>query len=115
MKKKIIMGLFVLATVIGMGFAFDEYKQGDLLIALEPMKCYDAKDAIRTETKGKSVIFFNSSQSKTICVQYKIKYSVMNKILTKSDTVYISPIGTKEIAVSGPVNKVEIVAASYCD
>ena len=48
MKKKIIMGLFVLTAVIGMGFAFDEYKQGDLLIALEPMQCYDAKAAIST-------------------------------------------------------------------
>lgn len=115
MKKKIIMGLFVLTAVIGMGFAFDEYKQGDLLIALEPMQCYDAKAAISTETKGKSVIFFNSSQSKTILMQYKIKYSVNTGISTKSGKEYISPLGTKEITVSGHVNNVEIVAASYCD
>lgn len=115
MKKKIIMGLFVLATVIGMGFAFDEYKQGDLLIALEPMQCYDAKNAIGTETNGSSVNFFNSSQSKTILVQYKIKYSVKTGISTKSDKMYISPLGTKTITVSGHVNSAEIVAASYCD
>lgn len=115
MKKKIIMGLFVLTAVIGMGFAFDEYKQGDLLIALEPMKCYDAKDAIIKKTDGSSVKFSNSSQSKTILVQYKIKYSVKAGISTKSDYVYISPLGTETITVSGHVNNAEIVTASYCD
>ncbi len=115
MKKKIVMGLFVLAAVIGMGFAFDEYKQGDLLIALQPMECYDAKDAIATKTEGKSVNFFNRSQSKTILVQYKIKYSVNTGISTKSDYVYIAPLATEKITVSGHVNSAEIVAASYCE
>lgn len=115
MKKKIIIGLFVLTAVIGMGFAFDEYNQGDLLIAQQPMQCYDAKGAITTETNGNSVKFYSSSQSKTILVQYEIKYSVKIGISTKRGTVYISPLSDKEIIVSGHVNNAKIVAASYCD
>lgn len=114
MKKKIIMGLFVLATVIGMGFAFDEYKQGDLLIAQgKGIQCYNAENAIELETEGNSVKFINKSESHTITVSYTIKYSDGKK--SSTGTARVSPLSTQKISVSGKVTSAKITKASYCD
>lgn len=112
MKKKIIMGLFVLTAVIGMGFAFDEYKQGDLLIA-QGFQCYNAEDAIKIEKEGNSVKFKNKSESHTITVSYIIKYSDGKK--SSTGTEFVSPLSTKKISVPGMVTSVRIEEASYCD
>lgn len=112
MKKKIIMGLFVLVTVIGMGFAFDEYKQSDLLIA-QGIQCYNAENAIELEEEGNSVKFINKSESHTITVSYRIKY--FSGTRTSTGTVRVSPLSTEKISVSGKVTSAEITKASYCD
>lgn len=115
MKKKIIMGLFVLAAVIGMGFAFDEYKQdkqGDLSIA-KGIQCYNAENAITLEKEGNSVKFINKSESHTITVSYTIKYSDGKK--SSTGTARVSPLSTQKISVSGKVTSAKITEASYCD
>ncbi|MGP1369036.1 MAG: hypothetical protein ACTTKX_07260 [Treponema sp.] len=98
MKKKIIMALLVMATVVGMGFA--------------QTMCYNAKNNIRYSINGTSVTFFNRNNEKTITVSYKLTGDDDGEC--KEDTIQISPADSEKASVNFKIKSVTITEAGYC-
>ena len=111
MKKKILVGLLLVATVVGMAFA--QLKQ-----CYTPDQC---KQFVQVLKSGNEVTFFNKSNSVTLTVEYVIHYTAKDgtkkvrknksgttRQIPKADSITITIDNATEIG------EVEF-SATYCD
>lgn len=101
MKKKIIMALLVMATVVGMGFAAEDMCiNADRMISLSSYK------------DTQKITYYNKSLSKTITVEYTLRGDRTTSV--KKGSVQIKPASSRTVSTDFAIQS-ESHTAEYCN